>query len=375
MQTHFVTSCFHSSSCSSPSRQNLNSDFTDSALGSSDKSPLPYGNFQLRDTTVHSILNHPRYGPKSPLGSNMYTYLKFGLPRVFPPNGSQRSSHHRAGPGPGRSRGRVNRGFNRDSGGASSGYDSSDNETTRGRVPPNLRKFRSESDFRTLNMMQQQQHTSRPGSRAHNNIPVTALKQPNSRASIAGTHVNHYGGSARYNHVRSHSEADLLGGDREVLYDYDSRGTYAESSRERDRERLRMEQYSGISRRHSSTLIYPNIQIHCLDVDVVRGASLQAKAGDLFAIMATSSKEGTALIETIAGLRERLNGEILINGQQVSRKMLRQLCGYVPALEIASLDPRMSVQNTLRYHAALKGPLDNSDLKERVSWIDNINLI
>lgn len=68
-------------------RQNLNSDFTDSALGSSDKSPLPYGNFQLRDTTVHSILNHPRYGPKSPLGSNMYTYLKFGLPRVFPPNG------------------------------------------------------------------------------------------------------------------------------------------------------------------------------------------------------------------------------------------------------------------------------------------------
>uniref|UniRef100_T1GC21 Uncharacterized protein n=1 Tax=Megaselia scalaris TaxID=36166 RepID=T1GC21_MEGSC len=67
-------------------RQNLNSDFTDSALGSSDKSPLPYGNFKLRDATVHSILTHPRYGPRSPLNSNMYTYLKFGLPRVFPPN-------------------------------------------------------------------------------------------------------------------------------------------------------------------------------------------------------------------------------------------------------------------------------------------------
>ncbi|KAG0729767.1 hypothetical protein GWK47_029673 [Chionoecetes opilio] len=26
-----------------------------------------------------------RYGPKSELGSNMFTYLKFGLPRVFPP--------------------------------------------------------------------------------------------------------------------------------------------------------------------------------------------------------------------------------------------------------------------------------------------------
>lgn len=72
-------------------RQNLNSDFTDSALGSSEKSPLPYGNFQLRESTVQSILSHPRYGPKydvhkSPLSSNMYTYLKFGLPRVFPPN-------------------------------------------------------------------------------------------------------------------------------------------------------------------------------------------------------------------------------------------------------------------------------------------------
>lgn len=77
---------------------------------------------------------------RSPLGSNMYTYLKFGLPRVFPPNsGSQRS--HRTGIGPGRER--VNRGF-RDSsaiGAGSSGYDSSDNETTRDRVPPNLRYY------------------------------------------------------------------------------------------------------------------------------------------------------------------------------------------------------------------------------------------
>lgn len=64
-------------------RQNLNSDFTDSALGSSEKSPMPYGNFHLRDTTVQSILSNPKYGPKSELGNNMYTYLKFGLPRVL----------------------------------------------------------------------------------------------------------------------------------------------------------------------------------------------------------------------------------------------------------------------------------------------------
>lgn len=329
----------------------------------------------------------------------MYTYLKFGLPRVFPPNGefhsisklaaslntfrnniqtktptgSQRS--HRTGPGHNqRSRGKINRGYSRESAGASSGYDSSDaDETTRGRIPAqNLRKYRSESDFRALGGIVQ----SRPGSRMHNNIPVQALKQPNSRASIAGTHlVNNYqhnnggnGNNSRYYHNRSHSEADLLGGaDRaEIFYDYDSR-MYGEM-RGADPHRSRAEQYNAITRRQSSTLIYPNIQIHCLDVEPdIRGVSMQAKAGDLFAIMATSTREGTALIETIAGLRERLGGEILINGQQVSKRMLRQLCGYVPALESASLDPRMSVQNTLSYHAALKGPLDRSDLSERVT--------
>ncbi|TMW46795.1 hypothetical protein DOY81_008118, partial [Sarcophaga bullata] len=371
-------------------RQNLNSDFTDSALGSSDKSPLPYGNFQLRDTTVQSILNHPRYGPKSPLGSNMYTYLKFGLPRVFPPNaGSQRS--HRPGPGPGGMRGngggsgvngRINRGFRDSSAGptaGSSGYDSSDNETTRSRGPPNLRKYRSESDFRAIGGIP----SSRPESRAQG-IPMSALRQANSRASIAvGTHVNthhqqYIPNGKHYGH-RSHSEADLLASGNDV-YDYgggvgvggggESR-LYA-SSRHRHNQ---MEQANGhlanygISHRKRSEigLVYPNIQVHCLDVNpCLRGVSLQAKAGDLFAIMATSQKEGTALTECLAGLRERMSGEILINGQQINRRGLRELCSYVPALNSSSLDPRMSVQCTLNFHAALRGPMDRSDLKDRM---------
>ncbi|RZF35248.1 hypothetical protein LSTR_LSTR013335 [Laodelphax striatellus] len=104
-------------------RQNLNSDFTDSALGSSEKSPLPYGNFQLRESTVQSILSHPRYGPKSALGSNMYTYLKFGLPRVFPPNG-----------------GRGLGGGGRD---GSSGYDSSDDGNGNGTATARSRQTRA----------------------------------------------------------------------------------------------------------------------------------------------------------------------------------------------------------------------------------------
>lgn len=77
-------------------RQNINSGFTDSALGSSEKSSPPYGNFKLRESTVHSILSHPKYGPSrrttaggaevGHTNGSMYAYLKFGLPRVFPPS-------------------------------------------------------------------------------------------------------------------------------------------------------------------------------------------------------------------------------------------------------------------------------------------------
>lgn len=303
----------------------------------------------------------------------MYTYLKFGLPRVFPPNGSQRS--HRAGPGPG-PKGRVNRAFRESNTAGSSGYDSSDNENevaTRNRPPPlNLRKYRSESDFRNLGGVSV---ISRPGSRMHGNID-NALKQPNSRASIAGTNSHHFQVNSRQHHMRSHSEADLLGGGAhtnysENLYDVDQR-VYGVNGEPRSRMGDvvgRSEDYGAMQRRNqTANIVYPNIQVHCLDVDSeLRNISFQAKAGDLFAIMATSQKEGTALMETIGGLRERLGGEILINGQHLPKKILSQICGYVPAADIASLDTRMSVQNTLSFHAALKGPLDKTDLKEKVN--------
>ncbi|GFW52808.1 ATP-binding cassette sub-family G member 8 [Trichonephila clavipes] len=106
-------------------RQNLNSDFTDSALDTGHKSQPPFGNFRLRESTVQTILNHPKYGPRernSELGSNVFTYLRFGLPRVLP--------HPPAKP--------LRNG--------SSGYDSSDDNAS-----PYLdrgRRTRSDPDFR-----------------------------------------------------------------------------------------------------------------------------------------------------------------------------------------------------------------------------------
>lgn len=307
----------------------------------------------------------------------MYTYLKFGLPRVFPPNmGSQRS--HRPVPGPGIKGGHINNGY-RDSSGpgpGSSGYDSSDNETTRGRVPPNLRKFRSESDFRTLGM---NHHQSRPGSQMHagNNLPLSALRQAHSRASIAGLNHHHYvPPAARKQHYahRSHSEADLLAGGGGGGAGHDTIGReYQHRLRHHQQEQMQQNHMSTMaSRRHSASaigLVYPNIQVHCLDVaGGLRSVSLQAKAGDLFAVMATSNREGTALLETLAGLKERAAGEVLVNGQRVSRHGLRSLCSYVPAPDRSSLDPRMSVQSTLDFYATLCGPAQGSNSKQQVQF-------
>lgn len=304
----------------------------------------------------------------------MYTYLKFGLPRVFPPNMSSQRSH-RAGPGPGY-KGHINNGY-RDSSGAglSSGYDSSDNETTaRGRAMQNskIRKFRSESDFRAIGMGH-----SRPSSRIHNggNLPLSALRQANSRASIAGIHLQHQhqmnggggGGGGKYYGYRSHSEADLLGGASgpdTISRDYQRHKRHYPSE-------IPMSNLSP-SRRPSTMnqLVYPNIQVHCLDIEPnLRGVSFQAKAGDLFAVMATSSREGTLLLETMAGIRNRTAGEVLINGQRISQHGLKNLCSYVPAPEKCSLDPRMSVKSILNFYSTLRGPAESVNSKQQVKPI------
>jgi len=66
-------------------RQNLNADLSESAIGVGSKAnnnaEKPFGNFQLKESTVNNILSHPKYGP-SIKNHDPYTYLRFGLPRV-----------------------------------------------------------------------------------------------------------------------------------------------------------------------------------------------------------------------------------------------------------------------------------------------------
>lgn len=330
----------------------------------------------------------------------MYTYLKFGLPRVFPPNGgdgSQRSSRrpnaasHRDGVPqngqPSRMPGHVNRGY-RDSVGpaASSGYDSSDNENSRrqksygGRAKSMSRKFRSESDFRALNNIDIVTHDEGKDNRSElqmnpaNNIPLAAIRMANSRASIAGigqyNQMSHHhqqtnGGGKHYGN-RSHSEADLLGNE---IYDYDMRNTI--SRLRNDHHKSQMNPQSISSRRESvikGAVPYLSMQVRGLDaLPSIRGVSLDVKSGELFAVMATSQREGSALMEILGGLKKRVSGEILVNGQHVSQRDLRRICGFVSAPEKCTLDDRMSVQSTLSFHASLYGSRnDDSGNRERV---------
>lgn len=64
-------------------RQNLNADLSESAIGinKSSNTERPFGNFQLKETTVKNILNHPKYGPRL-RDHDPATYLRYGLPRA-----------------------------------------------------------------------------------------------------------------------------------------------------------------------------------------------------------------------------------------------------------------------------------------------------
>ncbi|XP_022912646.2 ATP-binding cassette sub-family G member 8 isoform X1 [Onthophagus taurus] len=389
-------------------RQNLNSDFTDSALGSTDKSPLPYGNFQLRDTTVQSILSHPRYGPKSALGSNMYTYLKFGLPRVFPPN--QNGSHRSGTPQHFRnttSRNTATRASKAGSRGprdGSSGYDSSDNETTNYK---NSRKYRSDPDFRMQNV-HHSYHTHKPQKDKFHpppGVPLAALQQGG---------LNH---SSNWNRNKSISEANLLSTEYTRSYHNSPhhvrdprRNSVAEFGHHHDvvdhghilRPISKAESHMSLatSRRGPSVIrgdylsadddvpsafIYPHLQICGLGVLppstglcqkkqhlLLNDISFEVRGGELLAIMATSEDEGTAILNVLAGRSQALIGDIIINGQQVRDHSLRNRVAFVQS--DVSLCKDMTVVQTLRFHYDLKKPTAKLE-HLKIDAMDRINVL
>ncbi|XP_075235566.1 ATP-binding cassette sub-family G member 5 [Lycorma delicatula] len=359
-------------------RQNLNSDFTDSALGSSEKSPLPYGNFQLRESTVQSILSHPRYGPKSALGSNMYTYLKFGLPRVFPPNG----------PGRGRE--------------GSSGYDSSDDgvggTSPRSRTRPHSSyhlnpppsyylRTRSDPDFR---------NTPYIGPSMRQQIPVTNTTgrgKSVSEANLLAPEVLLRQG-APYEHRRSVHDLrgavaySELGPPLHMMVHHPRHGVrpasvavvgtgYRPGSQSvldgpvaasmlnvavphgpPGREPTAMS--FQVNRSEVFNGQYPHLQVRGLDVDgkngepLLQSVSMEVRAGEILAVMATQVDEGRAVLDVLAGERKARTIHTVLNGQSVSQRVLKKRLAYVHCDAI--LADSLSVAQTLMYYSRLRRP-------------------
>nr|QAV55728.1 ATP-binding cassette transporter sub-family G member 5 [Sogatella furcifera] len=398
-------------------RQNLNSDFTDSALGSSEKSPLPYGNFQLRESTVQSILSHPRYGPKSALGSNMYTYLKFGLPRVFPPNGG------RGG---------------RD---GSSGYDSSDDGMGHGHGHGTAsRTGRPGHGARTRHASQQ--HLQAPSGyylRARSdpdfrNTPYHGPSMPLRQQMPGGPPPHHMGGAggappgAR---GKSVSEANLLAPEVMLRHNvaphehrrsvHDLRGAaiaYSElgaaphvlvhPARHGGRPAsVAVVGHHPLAHHHGSHSVldggggggappsmlgmpppssrashsvhppppgmsfqvhrgeafggqYPHLQVRGLDVDgknnepLLQSVSFEAKAGEILAVMATQVDEGRAILDVLSGTRRARTVHIVLNGQSIGQRVLRRRVAYVRS--DCTLAGSLSVSQTLAFYSRLRRP-------------------
>jgi len=411
-------------------RQNLNSDFTDSALGSKDKSPLPYGNFQLRESTMQSILNNPKYGPRSELGINMYTYLKFGLPRVMPFGMEEGLAH-------------------------SSGYDSTDEELGDGgetqvhRNKQRLRAARSEEFLDRTN-------DDRRGGR-------------NSTAEFRYSLRHQSQGRDRGSHVKSFSEANLLNSD--AYYDNHqlenfrketaSRRNDARIPRanegyinhglvedERAQSRLRLDEHKSsqfglhdkqrgqfgsgavsqlsvsgrqskqqkpsnlaggaVSYRHDAPILndkyfpkdtygsmgnvvdtedpegfkYPHLQLRNVSYSVRKGRkeerildmiNIEARGGELVAILASSREEGTTLCNIIAnrhgGIGTKFRGDILINGNNVQPSRLADRVSLVDRNINFTTD--MSVRQTILFHSLMREPgtlTRGRDTKGRVRY-------
>ncbi|XP_001606113.1 ATP-binding cassette sub-family G member 8 [Nasonia vitripennis] len=352
-------------------RQNLNSDFTDSALGSAEKSPLPYGNFQLRDSTVQSILRHPRYGPRSPLASNSYTYLKFGLPRVLPPSTS------RGGGG-------------RDAG--SSGYDSSEEGRMRAAASgrqsafacvPAMRSARSDPDFRNA--------MSAQGRETHSHIGLQ--HQPPHHQ-----HMHHHPGMkpvTRESRMRSASEANLLQSGTSAVSAttmtsramtnrrhsiapidpglvYDRHPAHMIHPQILQQQQLQ-QQFQQQQMQMQQTPQHPHLQLRGVEAAgravkngpaYLRGISLEAGAGDVLAVMSTSEREGTLIMETISGRRRIRRGDILLNGRPVSARTLRSTVAYLSAdTPEAGLSPELTALQCLSFYRLLRGAAGVSSLE------------
>lgn len=118
----------------------------------------------------------------------------------------------------------------------------------------------------------------------------------------------------------------------------------------------------------STSFIYPHLQVSSIGLLpskssklsfsrrhlLINDVSFEIRGGEIMAIMATSENEGTALLDAIAGKSSPIMGDIILNGQHVKARHLRNRVAYVQSDPHLCRD--MTVIQTLRFHYDLKKP-------------------
>lgn len=92
---------------------------------------------------------------------------------------------------------------------------------------------------------------------------------------------------------------------------------------------------------------------------LLQNVSFEIRGGEILAVMATSDLEGKGLLDVIAGLRNPIGGDIVLNGQTVTKRYLRPRVAY--AQNDVNLCKALTAQQTLRFHYELKRPTEKLD--------------
>lgn len=100
--------------------------------------------------------------------------------------------------------------------------------------------------------------------------------------------------------------------------------------------------------------------------------SLEVRGGEIMGIMATSEEEGKALLELVAGFRNPVLGNIILNGQSVKAHNLKSRVAFVQ--DDSHLCKDMTVLQTLRFHYDLRKPTDKLGYL-KISPIDRVSAI
>lgn len=100
--------------------------------------------------------------------------------------------------------------------------------------------------------------------------------------------------------------------------------------------------------------------------------SFEIRGGEIMGIMSTSEEEGTALLDLVAGLRNPVLGNIILNGQAVKAHNLKSRVAFVQ--NDSHLCKDMTVLQTLRFHYDLRKPTDKLGYL-KISPIDRVRNI